>query len=244
MTIQIPKIDSSDLRLASEPENATAKNLDRSFEEKLKYEQARLGLLFSPFAQLDAFFSAGSRNGSQTSADELNSLLALEPNDSSSGLYGKPANPAGSSAKSSSQPQIFDSIPLKSFNQQWMRDLFIQNNWLTPNLQAQPLFYQAFLDGKLQLNLDLQSLVDEIVSRVEMVKEKGKVEISLTLKPEELGEILLTLTAYAGIVSVEIRASSETKKILVSQRSELEQALKKANINFDKIIVEEVKANA
>lgn len=246
MTTQIPKIDSSDL--APMPEIVSQNVNGPSFEEKLKSEQARLGLLFSPFSQLGAFFYSDNQFDSQQDENGSSSRAALEQNsglaNSSNSNLSKTANSAHNAPNQTAPPQSFDSLSTRTLSQQWVKELFIRNHWLTPNLQGQSLFYQAFLDGKLLASFDLQSLVDEIASRVALVKDKGRTQISLTLQPEELGEILLTLTSLAGAISVQIQASSDTKKLLLSQRDELALALKKANINVDEIIIEEVKSNA
>ena len=86
-------------------------------------------------------------------------------------------------------------------------------------------------------------LVDEIVKQVSLVKEKGKTQLQLTLQPAELGEITLTLTLVSGALQVAICALPETRKLIDSRRDELEQALKKLNINFTELIIEEVGKN-
>ena len=53
--VQISKLDTNDSRLLTDSSNQN--NLDNAFAEKLKYEQARLGLAFSPLAQLQNLFA-------------------------------------------------------------------------------------------------------------------------------------------------------------------------------------------
>jgi len=113
-----------------------------------------------------------------------------------------------------------------------------------PNLAAQPELQSAFLAGRLQPSLDLQPLIDQLVEQVRLVRSRGQTEFSLVLKPEELGEIFITLTAHSGIVSIQIKASPETKKLIDSQKSELAAALKKAQVDCDEIKIEEVNKNA
>jgi len=242
MTIELSKVEVSEPRLAADNSNQNIS--DRSFEEKLKFEKARLGLLFSPFSQLGSFFSSPTdlTFSSTITEDQLNSCLVSETNH-----YNLPENRQnyGSSNPSArSQLQMFDSAPPPAFNRQMLQELLSKTNWLVPNLSALPFFYQAFLDGKLQPKLDLQFLIDQIIDQVKVVKEKGKTELILGLKPENLGEILLILSTHSGIVSIQINASPETKKLIDSQREELERALKKAKIRFDKIEVREVEKNA
>ena len=98
-----------------------------------------------------------------------------------------------------------------------------------------PLFFQSNIEGKLLNKFDLQYLVDKILSQVKLLKEKGKVELTLGLKPENLGEILLTLTSRSGMVSIQIQAPEETRKLIDAELKELELALKKAGVNLEEI---------
>ena len=86
----------------------------------------------------------------------------------------------------------------------------------------------------------MQALIDEIVSQAKLVKDKGKTELSLGLKPADLGEIILTLTSHSGLVAIQITALPESRKLLENNVEELKKALKKAQINFDKITIKEV----
>jgi flagellar hook-length control protein FliK len=237
VTVQFPQIDSNEPRLLTDNHNQSQS--DHSFEDKLKLEQARLGLLFSPFNQLESIFSSfQSLNfNSNNSGSDLNGSL----NDQASKYQlPEPTAKFGSSADAARQPQVFDSAPSQTLARHSLQEIISRSEWFAPNLSAQPLFYQAFLEGKLQPKLDLQSLIDEIVQQVKIVKEKGKTEISLSINPEELGEILLTITSVSGMISIQIQTSKETKKLLESERAELERSLKKAKVNLGQIRIEEV----
>lgn len=239
MTVQFPQIDSAEPRLS--PDSCKQTSSDRSFEEKLKLEQARLGLFFSPLARLNSLFSSTFYGGFETtqtqSKEDLYSFLE-QPKVNAQEQYKQNNNQT--TPVSNAAPRIFESIPLQSTNRQFLQQLLSQTGWLVPNLEAQPAFYNAFLQGKLQPKLDLQFLIDKIVEQVKLVKGREKTELSLTLKPEELGEILLVLSSRSGVVSISIQASPETKKLIDDQRAELERALKKAKVNFDRVTIQEV----
>lgn len=242
MTVQFPQIDANEPRLLPDSYNRTSS--DRSFEEKLKLEQARLGLLFSPFSQLDSLFYsrlAGSFQSSEPQADST--LYSFIDQAEQTGKEPKVQNDNSSSVHRAPPLQMFESLPSQSLNKNLLQQLLVQTGWLTPNLAAQPQFYNAFLEGKLQLKLDLQLLIDQIVEQVKMVKGRERAELSLMLKPEELGEILLVLTSRSGMVSIQVQTSLETKKLIDSRREELERALKKAHVNFDRIEIREVTGN-
>ena len=118
-----------------------------------------------------------------------------------------------------------------------LQDLLIKTGWLTPNIAARPDMLLAQLDGKLLSKIDLQYLVDQIVNQVKMVQAKGKTELTLGLKQENLGELLLILTIRSGMISIEIQANDEVKKLIQAQLRDLEIALKKAKVRVAEIRV-------
>lgn len=243
MTVQFPQIDTGEPRLS--PDNYAQSASDSSFEEKFKFEQARLGLSFSPFAQLDQLFSTQFSAGFSTPRPNNEPLTEIAsstaPRQENSWAT---SNTQASGSGRPAFPALFDSLPVQNSSRQWLQQLFSQTGWLVPNLEAQPLFAQAFTAGKLQTNFDLQFLIDRIMEQVNLVKEKGRTELTLTLKPAELGEILLTLTAHQGIVSIQIQSDTETRKLLDARRVELASALKKAHIQCDRIEITEVTKHA
>lgn len=245
MTIHLSQIDAAE-PLATNAASISQQSSDDSFEEKLKYEKARLGLLYAPFAQMPNLFGylpASDANwGASIFAD--NQSAPVE----SSAAY-QPAANSNQSAMTAQQmvkaQAQNEAVPLPGFSQQAtqsLQDLLLKTNWLVPNLEGSQQFYQSFLAGKLQPSLDLQSLVDQIADQLEIVKSKGKTELSLTLKPAELGNILLTLSYHQGLISVSIMAQPEAKKLIDESLEDLEAALKKAHINFDEIQIKEVTA--
>lgn len=240
MTIQLPKIEASESRLF---QDNSKQNTDISFEQKLNYEKTRLGLLFSPFAQLQALFDSAMNFSfsSEKANNDLYRPAQLEP--PKNGLENYAQNPAPTKTPLSFNAQIFESVPLQSFNRQFFQELLTKTNWLVPNLAASPLFAQAFGAGKLAPSFDLQALIDQLIEQAQLVKSKGQTELSLSLKPEELGEIFLTLTSRAGAVSIQIQASPETKKLIDSRQAELLSALKKNHVQISRLTIEEVKKN-
>jgi flagellar hook-length control protein FliK len=235
--VQFPQIESAEPRLWGD--SYTQNGSDRSFEEKLKYEQARLGLMFSPFSQFESLFSSVQNLSFETGASESESDSFLT--EEAARTLQKYFSPSRENkAPSAKDVPLFDSLPLQTFNRQLLQNLLTQSGWLVPNLSAQPLFQQAFLEGKMQMSFDLQSLIDQIVAQAKMVKEKGRTELSLSLIPDELGEVFLTLTAQGGMVAINIQAGAEAKKLLESELETLKKALKKSRISFGEIKIEEV----
>lgn len=242
LTIQFQPVESADPRLLtdSHTQKSASSGESNSFEEKFRAERARLGLMFSPYGQFSGFFSYPAEQTFDFSAagkTGQKDLFAPERNDQNNNQAStvKPNEPP----TTRSTLQLFEGLPLRSSNNQFLQDLLAKTGWLTPNLAARPSFFQAFLDGKLQPRLDLQALVDEIAAKIKLVRGRETTQFTLTLNPAELGEIVLLLTASAGLLSIRIQASDETKKLIDENKVELEQALKKAGITFDFVTVEE-----
>jgi flagellar hook-length control protein FliK len=212
-------------------------NLDRSFQHYLEDEQRRLAFIFSPFSQFDfnSWFAYSDFSlNVESSADKVNLFSDIELASTET----PPSNAEPNAQKPlSASEQAVDQIAayFAKPSQSTLQGLLMKTGWLVPNLEASPQLFLAQLQGKLLNKLDLQFLVDQILSQVKIVKEKGKVELTLGLKPENLGEILLTLTSRSGMVSIQIQAPEETRKLIEAELKELELALKRAKVNLAEI---------
>lgn len=242
MTIQLPKVDTTDPHLLSD--NSKYSSTSDSFDDLLNYAKAKLGLPFSPLAQLGGFFAYPDLFTAKTDS-ENNWHLTPDYN----GLSQQAAKTSTSTpdprlpAQDSPLPHIFESVSTQPFSRQLLQELLTKTNWLVPNLSAQPFFAKALTAGKFLPSLDLQFLIDEIVKQVQIIKENGRTELSLSLKLAELGEVFVKLSSLAGAISVQIMASPEAKKLIADQRPELERALKKAKLHITEVRIEEVPDN-
>ena len=242
MTIQLAATETSDPRLLTD--SYKQNGFDSSFEEKLKAEKERLGLLFSPLAQLNSFFSSPLELSLLSTAvpeqDPHSEKNSSEPSrfaqSSQTGQTAPPSQAAGNRTV-----EVFEAAGTLQFNRQLVQELLSRSNLLVPNLAAQPLFSQAFEAGQLEPRYDLQALIDQIVQQVNLVKNQGKTELSLNLQQEGLGDIYLQLTELSGKVAIFMSASPETKKLIDEHKDELEQALKKARVELASVTIEEVK---
>lgn len=239
VTIQLSALETSEPRLLTD---IYKQNLsDSSFSEKLKTEKERIGLLFSPLSQWNGFFAYPLELTWMQTAPESDQSAEKIYEQSGSDL----SQPSGSKTNSEKNlapitARVFESAGSTQFNRQFLQELLAKTNWLVPNLAAQPEFNLAFQAGQLAPKFDLQALIDQLLEQVKLVKSKNQTELSLTLKPEDLGEIFLNLTSLSGKVSITIAASPETKKLIDSQKEELGRALKKANVNLGELTIKEV----
>jgi len=246
LTFEASPITFSDLRLSQD--SSTQNTPDKPFKNYLDEEQQRLVNLFSPFGQFN-FGSMFSYPDLNFNADKL-SLFADTPASSYQAAE-QPSHPATQQSSSQTEQAITSQI-FFSNNQESIavvdkslknafQELLMQTGWLAPNMEANPAFLNAELKGTLLAKFDMQSLVDKIISQLEMVKDKGRSELRFGLKPENLGEILLTLSSRSGMISINIAASDETRKIMEENLNALSAALKRAKINLENIKVSGIK---
>jgi len=245
VTVQVSQIQTPEPSLYQETYAPTPSS--NNFQRYLNEEQKKISLFFSPLAQFDfaSWFQypgfSQSSNPVGSHKVQLFSDIPINQGETDQANQPAPQNLQLNQAHSS-QPQADQfAYYFASSPKQTMADILAQTGWLVPNIEAQPLLSQAQSDGKMLNKFDLQSLVDQILSQVQLVKDKGRAELSVGLKPENLGELLLILTSRSGMISIEIQIQDENRKLLEDALTELELALKKANVNFDNIIVSNLK---
>ncbi|MFH1683252.1 MAG: flagellar hook-length control protein FliK [Candidatus Margulisiibacteriota bacterium] len=220
------------------PDSYTQNSSNNSFQRYLDNEQKRLAFSFSPFGQFNfgSWFSYPDfsvQSEQATASVNLFSDIDLTPPESAAqnsetNVKNEPALPKPADS------QIANYYANKPA-QNALQDLLMKTGWLAPNSEANSQLYLAQLQGKLLNKLDLQYLVDQILAQVKLVKEKGKAELTVGLRPKELGEILLILTSRSGMISIQIQAPDEARKLIEDDLLELELALKKAKVNLAEI---------
>ncbi|KAF0133322.1 MAG: flagellar hook-length control protein [Candidatus Saganbacteria bacterium] len=115
------------------------------------------------------------------------------------------------------------------------------NNLPLPQAMNLPLNLNNFMQKQITKN-DLKFIIDEIAEKASFLKTKQYSELQINILPEDLGELMLSLSLKNGQVSIQIYAASiETKKYLEDNIYELESALKSAKISLKDIKVVEVK---
>lgn len=105
---------------------------------------------------------------------------------------------------------------------------------LIGEMEITPQFFDAIEEAKESSatigDVDINDLVSQIKDKIKFLQDGGKIELSMTLKPDGMGSILLSVTSNKGIVSINLYADSQTKRTLDDSLPELERALKSANI--------------
>lgn len=195
---------------------------DGSFAAQLRIAESKLGVFGF---DLDSLFAADA---------DSNLKIQLEDNlpENKPSQKGKPEATFTDSKNSQPLKTITDVKELKN--------LLIQN-LPASHLFTLPSFYfgDTFLPQPI-LKADLQILIDELVEQARLLKINQKVELTLNLSEETLGNILLSLTSRQGVVSIQISANSQTQAYLKDHQSELEMALNLAEIPVDEVKIIEI----
>ena len=236
-------------KIYSEPntQDTTVSKIDPSFDDTLKTEQLKLEQkqkLFSalPWKALqNLFHSLPLEFNFEFSPASIENHL-MRPNQSINLYKPEEGNTHGSKAliengngaKVSASPspgKLSYTIDQNAFVQNLLAEskYAIAEMWIPFNLYG-----IQNIKGKA---LDLEVVVSEIVDKVKLVKEGEKVTLSLALKPEETGELLLNLSMKNGIISILILANQETKDWIEANMEALEESLRKANINLGNLEV-------
>jgi flagellar hook-length control protein FliK len=243
VTVQVSQISTAQSSLF--PDTSIQNISDSSFQNLLEQEQQRMALMFSPwggfnFGSLFAYPEFLNTDQAERSGSFLFGMDITSPEHTTADY----AQPKTEQPTAGNNGQSFFQSTNNYFPQPaqaTLQEILLKTGWLTPNLEASPLFYRAQLEGKMLNKLDLQALVDQIVTQLQLVKGKGKTELTIGLRPEELGNILLTLTSKSGMISIHIQAPEETRKLLEALRLELEMALKKSKVNLAEIKIDSTK---
>ena len=79
--------------------------------------------------------------------------------------------------------------------------------------------------------LDIDDLISQIKDKIKFLKDNGKIELSVELKPENLGTVLMNISSNKGVLSINIFADQAAKEVLQDNLKELERSLNLANLN-------------
>lgn len=85
--------------------------------------------------------------------------------------------------------------------------------------------------------VDLTDLISQIQDKIKLLKDRGKIELTIQLKPDELGSILMSVTSDKGVLSIAIYADKMAKQSLDENIGELESSLKRSHLNIGSLNV-------
>jgi len=106
-------------------------------------------------------------------------------------------------------------------------------------LDISPDLYSAAINAKNRIaslrEISVDDLIDQIKDKVKFLIQGGASELSVELKPDDLGTILMNVSSSKGVISINIYADQAVKQVLEEHINELERSLRSANLNFDKL---------
>lgn len=101
-------------------------------------------------------------------------------------------------------------------------------------LELTPEFYSMLVAAKnrtsLLQSIDIDDLVSQIKNKIKILQQNGTMELSMELKPDNLGTIIMDISNNKGVISINIYADKLAKDALEDNLRDLENSLKKANL--------------
>jgi flagellar hook-length control protein FliK len=108
------------------------------------------------------------------------------------------------------------------------------NRTFAGELELSTDFYNALINAKNSVTslrrIDVDDLIAQIKDKIKFLSENGKIELSIELKPENMGTILMSISSNKGVLSINIYADQAAKQALEENIAELERSLKQADL--------------
>ena len=233
----------NETEITAAPEQNRSRESDIDFDQLLKKEEQKVSIP-NPFAIIQSFISSILSFGGKTDS-RVNKVeeKPMTNNDSRSHMPVAQAPNESRIAKNETNKSIAASDKpvnqIKADNIRFANDavkkLFIGELQLTPEL------YDVMLKVKNKTDslkaIDINDLVSQIQDKIKLLKENGKIELSMQLKPENLGTILMNITSNKGVISISLYANGLTREALEESIHDLENALKRVNLNIGSLNV-------
>jgi flagellar hook-length control protein FliK len=101
--------------------------------------------------------------------------------------------------------------------------------------------YSAVIKAKNRIDslrsIDVDDLLAQIKNKIKLLVENGGSKLSIELKPENLGTILMSVSSNKGLLSINIYADQAAKKVLEDNIAELKRSLELSNLNIENLNV-------
>ena len=106
-------------------------------------------------------------------------------------------------------------------------------------MDISPDLFSAAITAKNRIaslrEISVDDLIDQIKDKIKFMVQNGTSELSMELKPDDLGTILMSVSSSKGVLSINIYADQAVKQALEEHINELERSLKLANLNLGKL---------
>jgi flagellar hook-length control protein FliK len=101
--------------------------------------------------------------------------------------------------------------------------------------------YNAVINAKNRIaslrSLDVDDLVSQIKNKMKLLIENGGSKLSVELKPENLGTVLMSISSNKGVLSINIYADQAAKQALEENLSDLKRSLELSDLNIDNLTI-------
>ena len=236
---QVPAITNETLK---SPEPSNIQRDDDKFLEIFEKEKSKtilpsmLPINFQSFANTPLF--KGSNAGNEVSKIENSAALSGGHRQGPAKTSGSPERINMKEQKQAKPADAAESAKQAKIDQAKNAENII-NKAFMGELEVSPDLYSALLTSKnnsLSLrSIDVDDLVAQIKNKIKFLIDNGKTELSIELKPENLGTVLMSVSSNKGILSINIYADQAAKQALEENIAELERSLKLADLNIEKL---------
>lgn len=120
-----------------------------------------------------------------------------------------------------------------NLSQKIIQELFAKNKIMFLPFNAF-IYFDDFIKTSSEkiADFDFKSLASRILDEAKLLKDGEKTTVTIDLKPEWLGNVILKISSEKGILTINIFANEKAKFELDQSISELEEAFKAANLNI------------
>lgn len=86
--------------------------------------------------------------------------------------------------------------------------------------------------------MDIDDLVSQIKDKIKFLQDNGKMELTIELKPENLGTVLMSVSSSKGVLTINIFADQAAKSALQENMKELERSFELAHLNVKELNIQ------
>jgi len=236
MPTKIDPIATNESKTSLNGNSTTSTNSDSNFEEQLKTEEEKLKsktALFAPGGPLETLFASLSYH-----YDESLTLSKIESDFERPKYSPPPQTKNNLQSGTKLQEENIAALPMSA--KRYEIDPKVFQDLISRSLGAFnliPLFLPLSENALFITKTNLGAVIDDIVKKVALMKDAKSSELLLSLKPEQLGEMLLKVSNKNGMISIHITANDETKKLLDLNLEGLKEALSNAQLNIGSVSV-------
>ncbi len=107
----------------------------------------------------------------------------------------------------------------------------MNNIMFTQDVKGQATTFSTIVNNRMNQNINQQEVINQIVEKMKVSVNGDTSEVSITLRPEHLGDVTLKIATHNGVVTAEFLAQSEEVKALIEANfQDLQETLRQKGI--------------